>query len=86
MSARRQTKRRTKMNEPDDDGEPELHLWAEFNLPAEVLHLAARRVSPLWRARARRRSSAALARGCKARDEADAESVAPFAVERPGLA
>jgi hypothetical protein len=80
------TKRRMQMNDPDDDCEPELHLWAEFNLPAELLHLPGRRSLPLGRALERGRSSLALGSGGETRDDADAESIAPFAVGRSGLA
>jgi hypothetical protein len=72
------------MRDVDDDSE--LHLWAEFNLPAELLHAGPARPSPLGRALDRGRQIAALASAADARPEHEAGGESAFPSGRLGLA
>lgn len=70
----------------DLDDYSELHLWAELNLPAELLHPAPLRATPLSASIERGRCLAALANVAVARDPGEADEEAPFTAGRLGLA
>jgi|APFre7841882724_1041349.scaffolds.fasta_scaffold23786_3 hypothetical protein len=72
------------MSDVHDDSE--LHLWAELNLPAELLYAEPARPSPLGRSLDRARQIAALASVTDARPEPEAEGELPFSAGRLGLA